>query len=1069
MKKIRKTLSLLLTFAMVLSLFAGTGVVSFAEENDILSYLTYTITDGEVTITDCDNSVSGAIVIPDTIEGFPVTKLENSPFNNCSEITSVTFPDSIQFSSFPVFSYCSKLSEIIVYPDNPNYSTHDGVLFNKDKTRLIQYPMAKEGTQYTIPGTVTEIWYCAFRQCNNLTDITVTDNVIKIYDSAFYGCENLKNIIIGNGLETIDDRIIFLCPRIENINVSEENEYFSSINGAMYNKGKTELIYYPPSNPATSISIPATVKTIDETSFDSAQKLTKITVDENNNCFSSDAHGVLFNKDKTKIIRYPLGKTETYYEIPSGVKIITDNCFTNCTSLSEIVFPESTEYLSLLSFSGTPFLYSNYELDNNLFYIGNHLIGSQGNMTECTIREGTVSIGAEAFTNRNHLLQKIEIPETIRHIGPQAFIGCSALENITFKENIETIGEAAFGGCSALKNVTFNGNVETVGSQTFTFCTALENVTFKGNVDTIGDHAFINCPALENVIFNGTVETIGEAAFIECAALKEISLPDGIKSIGEGAFGGCTSLKNITIPASVTSLGNNVFMLCSALEDITINCNISELNSEMFVGCTSLRNITFTGTVDTIGEHAFYGCTNLENVTFNSVKNVGDLAFILCSKLKNVSLNNVEVIGEGAFAYCTELESIDLGDISSIGKAAFTSCLNLESITVGENANYVVDEYGVLFTKDMSTLVTFPCNLPVTEYVIPDETTEIELGALFGCENLEKITIHENVYWDDTTTAEATWGLGQTYNAIPDPFAPDYNADDYYIVNTDTVIYGITGSPAHKYAIKYGVNFVDITTGEAPEDTTAPEESTTPAETTTAETTTAPEESTTSHEETTTAPEETTTRPEESTTVPAETTTVPTETTTDSVETTTVPPETTTVPAETTTVPPETTTIPAETTTTPPETTTTPEEPSENNQLDITEDSDIVVYEESKVVSIPVKSTSEDILAQLKNENVVILDKDGNAVADDAFVGTGAKLQLTDDEGNVINEYEVVAVADVDGNGKITAADARLALRAAAKIDILEGVMFIAADANSDKKVTAADARIILRKAAGLE
>ena len=145
--------------------------------------------------------------------------------------------------------------------------------------------------------------------------------------------------------------------------------------------------------------------------------------------------------------------------------------------------------------------------------------------------------------------------------------------------------------------------------------------------------------------------------------------------------------------------------------------------------------------------------------------------------LKDITLGNVETVGDGAFGFCTELETTDLGDVSNIGNYAFAGCLNLESITVGENANYVVDEYGVLFTKDMSTLVAFPCKLPVTEYVIPEETTEIAPAALLCCENLEKITIHENVNWTDTTTDDVSWGLGQTITEVPDLMNPDTEKD----------------------------------------------------------------------------------------------------------------------------------------------------------------------------------------------------------------------------------------------------------------------------------------------------
>ncbi len=98
-----------------------------------------------------------------------------------------------------------------------------------------------------------------------------------------------------------------------------------------------------------------------------------------------------------------------------------------------------------------------------------------------------------------------------------------------------------------------------------------------------------------------------------------------------------------------------------------------------------------------------------------------------------------------------------------------------------------------------------------------------------------------------------------------------------------------------------------------------------------------------------------------------------------------------------------------------------------------------------------------------------IFDEDGNELDDDSLIGTGCKLQILDDDGNVTYEYDVVVIMDVDGNGKITAADARFALRCAAQLDTLEGVYALAADANSDGTIKPSDARIILRKAAQLD
>lgn len=147
--------------------------------------------------------------------------------------------------------------------------------------------------------------------------------------------------------------------------------------------------------------------------------------------------------------------------------------------------------------------------------------------------------------------------------------------------------------------------------------------------------------------------------------------------------------------------------------------------------------------------------------------------------------------------------------------------------------------------------------------------------------------------------------------------------------------------------------------------------------------------------------------------------------------------------------------------------TTIPEEPE--RELLLTDSSSIVVSEEMKMLEISAASECSDIAAQLKNKSFVILGADGKKLDDASFVGTGCRIALLDKNGCKVNEYTFVVRADVDGNGKITAADARCALRSAAQLDILEGFYSVAADMNTDEKITASDARKIMRISAGLE
>ena len=160
-----------------------------------LSDLTYTMAGGVVTITDCSTGASGELVIPDIIEGNPVTSIGESAFYLCTSLTSITIPDgvtSIGYGAFvrcsnltsitigngvtsigeSAFERCSSLTTIEVGAGNVNYTDVNGVLFNKGKTTLVAYPADKTGTNYTIPDSVTSIGAYAFADCSNLTSIT---------------------------------------------------------------------------------------------------------------------------------------------------------------------------------------------------------------------------------------------------------------------------------------------------------------------------------------------------------------------------------------------------------------------------------------------------------------------------------------------------------------------------------------------------------------------------------------------------------------------------------------------------------------------------------------------------------------------------------------------------------------------------------------------------------------------------------------------------------------------------------------------------------------------------------
>ena len=126
-----------------------------------------------------------------------VTSIGEWAFYGCSGLTSVTIPNSVTSIGNDAFYYCGGLTTIDVAVDNLNYSSGNGVLFNKDKTTLIQYPGGKQG-EYIIPNSVTQIGSAAFGYCTSLTSVTI-------------GCSGLTSVTITNSVTSIGNDAFYYC------------------------------------------------------------------------------------------------------------------------------------------------------------------------------------------------------------------------------------------------------------------------------------------------------------------------------------------------------------------------------------------------------------------------------------------------------------------------------------------------------------------------------------------------------------------------------------------------------------------------------------------------------------------------------------------------------------------------------------------------------------------------------------------------------------------------------------------------------------------------------------------
>ena len=150
-----------------------------------------------------------SVVIPNS-----VTWIGGEAFYGCTSLTNVVIPDSVTEIDGNAFSGCTSLESINVADNNQSYCDIDGVLFNKDKTKLVQYPAGKPSESYSIPDSVTEIERGAFYGCTSLTSVVIPDGVTSIYDYTFYGCTSLTNVVIPNSVTEIGESAFDKCDKL---------------------------------------------------------------------------------------------------------------------------------------------------------------------------------------------------------------------------------------------------------------------------------------------------------------------------------------------------------------------------------------------------------------------------------------------------------------------------------------------------------------------------------------------------------------------------------------------------------------------------------------------------------------------------------------------------------------------------------------------------------------------------------------------------------------------------------------------------------------------------------------
>ena len=674
-----------------------------------------------------------------------VTSIVGSPFSGCTGLIKSAYPDNL---TKPFYNGVS-----IAYPSD-GIIDNSGLIYNADKTTLYFAPL-------------------------NIQSALIPNTVSSIHESAFLGCSSMIKGAYPNSLAN---------PFISGVAISYPADGVIDEADNVFNADKTKLYYVPVE--ATSAVIPATVTSLDANALYACDNLIKSAYPESiDNPFTSglaiaypvdgvsDESGMIYNNDKSTLYYAPY--TLESATIPEGVTTIGQDAFNLCSSLTDVVIPNSVVLIKDRAFDATPFLNNQPE---GVVYLGKVLYTYKGEMPEGTsidIEDGTISINQNALKDCPNITA-INIPATVTTIGESAFENCAGISKLALTNNITSLGDDSFKGCSGLRLIDYNTAIvpaDNAFAEAGNHC----RVVFGKNVTTINAMALKNMAGISTAIVGSKTSSVlnsyASPANVNSRPAKagalESTVPDKVIWLASNPPENYTSMQG-----KVNYVPNNRYSDLDNVEVYSYLSSMFEVDGIVYVPVSpSLRTCdVIDSNALNLADNITIGSVNYQFITLSTQK-INQYAFSGCSSLCSFDLGEtVSEMSAHSFNDCTSLTQLNIPThITAVGDNAFSGCSSLSDVNINDRETAVAmgsqvfagsNVSSIYFGGDIAPTGTTPSSSPLYNLTtlvdanISENVTAICDYQFYGCSGIERMILSNSV---KTVGKEAFSGCSGIY------------------------------------------------------------------------------------------------------------------------------------------------------------------------------------------------------------------------------------------------------------------------------------------------------------------